>query len=263
MQSTVRKTLNNLGLGLLPFAVVLTVWWIASQARLVPDWLLPSPMSVGYAFWKLCANGVFPKLLSISALNVLPPFFIALFMALAVGIVIAQSSFFARLMTPFLAAFYPIPSIAWLPLIILFFGFSRWSIWIMIFLSSFLRMIYGVVSSVQGVRKSWLMVARNYNLSRFAIIFRIVIPGTFPYLLATARSGFGTAWRALIGAEMLVVTLGGLGKFIWQAQGFFNFDYVLAGIILIGFVGVAVELWIFRVLEKRVFRQWGINYDQW
>lgn len=259
MRSTVHRILSNVSLGLLPFGVVLAGWWVASTQQLVPYWLVPTPASVGHAFWELWMNGTFPVLLGISAINVIPPFIAALLMALILGIAIGQFPLFARVTVPLLAAFYPIPSIAWLPLIILFSGFTRWSIWILIFLSSFLRMIYSVISGVQGLQKPWLLVARNYNLSRFATIYRVIIPASLPYLLGAARSGFGTAWRALIGAEMLVATLGGLGRFIWNAQSFFNFEYVLAGIVLIGLVGVATELWVFRFLEKRVFRRWGIE----
>ena len=75
------------------------------------------------------------------------------------------------------------------------------------------------------------------------------------------RLGFGSAWRSLVGAEMLVVTLGGLGKFIWMAQWYFDFDKVMAGIVLIGLISILVEQLVLGRLEKNILQKWGFNRE--
>ena len=86
----------------------------------------------------------------------------------------------------------------------------------------------------------------------------MILPGALPQILSGLRIGFGSAWRSLIGAEMLVVTAGGLGKYIWMSQWNFKFDQVFSGIIVIALVGIAAEQLIFKRIEQATLHRWGM-----
>ena len=191
-------------------------------------------------------------------MNIIPAFLSAVLASLALGIIIGLNSTFSKIFSPFLSAVYLIPSLAWLPLIILFLGFTRQSIWATIFISSFIRMIYNVIAGVQGVNSNWLLAARNFELNKIDIVIKIILPGALPQILSGIRVGFGSAWRSLIGAEMLVVTAGGLGRYMWMSQWAFKFEQVLVGIITVALIGILAEQLIFKKLEQKTLMRWGM-----
>ena len=121
-----------------------------------------------------------------------------------------------------------------------------------------MRIIYNVIDGVRGVNINWLLAARNLELDKFAIVTKVVIPAALPQILSGLRIGFGSAWRSLIGAEMLVITAGGLGKYIWMSQWNFKFDQVFSGIIIIALVGIAAEQLIFKRIEQATLHRWGM-----
>ncbi len=148
--------LKNILLGLIPFATLLTIWQISDYFAWLPKWLVPSPYKVMLAGWQLISDGSLLGLITTSALNAIPAFIIAVVSALIVGTMIGLNETIRKILQPLLSAIYPIPSLAWLPFIILFFGFTREAIWIIVFISSFLKMIYNVIGGVRGVEKNWI-----------------------------------------------------------------------------------------------------------
>jgi NitT/TauT family transport system permease protein len=119
-------------------------------------------------------------------------------------------------------------------------------------------MIYSVIGGVRDINHNWLLVAQNLELNKFKTITKVILPGALPQILSGVRIGFGSAWRSLIGAEMLMVTAGGLGKYIWMSQWAFKFDQVFSGVIVIALVGVLAEQIIFKKIEKITLVRWGL-----
>jgi len=123
----------------------------------------------------------------------------------------------------------------------------------------FIRVIYVIVDGVRSIDKHFIMVARNFGYTHLEVLFKVVLPASLPAVITGARLGFGSAWRSLIGAEMLVVSLGGLGKFIWFSQWYYSFDKVFAGILTISIIGIIIEQLILRTLEKKTLELWGVH----
>ncbi len=252
-----KTKLRNILLATIPFIVLLAAWLIGYYFNIFPHWILPSPIQTFSGFIKLLGNGTILRLVLISMSNAIPAFILAFIASVIVGILIGINKTAGRILTPFLGAIYTIPSLAWLPFIILFLGFTRETIWCVIFISSFMKMIYNVIGGVQNVNSSWILAAKNLGLNKLQIILKVIIPGSLPQIMTGVRLGFGSAWRSLVGAEMLIVTFGGLGKFIWMAQWYFNFDKVFIGIFIIALVGLTVEQLIFKKIEKVTLVRWG------
>lgn len=252
------KRIKNFLLGISLFVAVLAVWQLLSAVQIIPTWLLPSPGETFFAFLGLALNGILIKLLLNSFLNMFPAFILSLAVSLALGIFIGANATFRRMFLPFLAAINSVPTLAWLPLIILFLGFTRQTIWAVIFISSFIKMIYSVIGGVRGINHNWLLVAQNLELNKFKTTIKVILPGALPQILSGIRIGFGSAWRSLIGAEMLMVTAGGLGKYIWMSQWAFKFEQVISGVIVIALVGVLTEQVIFKKIEQTTLAKWGL-----
>lgn len=251
------QTIKNIGLGVIPFLFILLIWFISCYFNFLPKWLIPSPFQTAKAFWELTTDGTLVHLVIMSIANAVPAFIFGLVFSVIMGMLIGMSATARKIFCPFLSAIYPIPSLVWLPLIILFLGFTRETIWCVIFISSFRRIIYNVIEGVRSVNQNWILAAKNLGLNRIEIIFKVILPGALPHIITGIRMGFTSSWRSLIAAEMLVVTVGGLGKFIWMAQWAFDFDKVFTGIIVISIIGLLIEKFIFEKLEKITLIRWG------
>lgn len=253
--------IKNIGLGTIPFLFILLIWSASSYFNFLPHWLIPSPLQTAKAFWELIIDGTLVQLVITSAANAVPAFIFGLAFALIMGMLIGMSATAKKIFYPFLSAFYSIPSLVWLPLIILFLGFTRETVWFVVFISCFRAIIYNVIEGVSSVNQYWILAAKNLGLGKTEIIFKVILPGALPHIMTGMRMGFASSWRSLIAAEMLVVTVGGLGKFIWMAQWSFSFEKVFAGIITIGVIGFLMEKFVFGKLEKITLVRWGLIHE--
>lgn len=249
---------KNFLLGIIPFLVIGLIWYIASYLSIIPTWMIPSPLKTIQTFFNLIIDGTLVKLSLISIKNTLVGFAVATICALILGVLIGMYPIFRKIFFPFFSAVYVVPSLAWLPLIILLLGFTTTTVLCIIVLSSFKKIVYNVVSGVRNVQDSWLLAAKNAGLNQYEIMYKVVLPGALPHIITGLRMGFGSAWRSLIGAEMLVAGTTGLGKFIWTAQWFFDFDKVFAGILVIALVGLLVEQFVFKQIEDKILVKWGL-----
>lgn len=253
MNQRIKDTL----LALTPFIAIILTWYGTYYFDLVPSWLNASPHKTVITFWQVISDGTLLKIVLISAANSIPAFISALFVAIALGTVVGMNATIRKIFYPLLSAIYPIPSLAWLPLIILIWGFTRETIWAVIFISSFMKMIYNMIGGVRGVNPNWILAAKNFGLTKFKIVFKVILPSALPNIMIGIRMGFGSSWRSLIGAEMLAVGVGGIGNFIWMAQWFLEFDKVLIGIIVIAVIGIFMEEIVFKQIEKMTLIRWG------
>jgi ABC-type nitrate/sulfonate/bicarbonate transport system permease component len=261
MKFTKRK-IRKIALGSIPFLTILVVWDLFYYFNQDLKWLIPSPLQTVSSFWQMVTDGTFLKLISVSIFNLIPPYIFAIICAVVLGTLMGVNKTVHKIFFPFLSAIYPVPSLAWLPFMILFLGFTREAIWFVIFVSSFMKIIYNVISGIQNVNIEYVLVAKNFGFSKTKIVFDVFLPSALPQIMTGLRVGFGSAWRSLIGAEMLVATIGGLGKFIWMSQWFFDFDKVMAGIVVISLVSIFIEQIVFRRLEKNTLVKWGFISDE-
>lgn len=252
---------NTIVLGALPFVGLVVVWQLLLVAGWAPAWLVSTPLEVGETLIRSMADATLFRLIGISMLNALPAFFAAVVIALLLGAVVGANPTARRLLFPSIAALYVVPSLAWLPMIVLLFGFTRTSVWILIFLSSFTKMIYSVIGGVRSVRPEWVLAAKNFGYSKTETVFRVLLPAALPQILSGLRQGFGASWRSLIGAEMLVPTVGGLGSYIWYAQWYLAMDRAFVGLIAIAGIGILVEYVVFHMFEQRTVVRWGMVQD--
>ena len=256
------RIIKNIVLGAIPFLFILLIWSISSYFNFLPHWLIPSPLQTAKAFWGLTFDGTLINLIVVSAENAVPAFIFGLVFALIMGVLIGMSVIAKKIFYPFLSAIYSIPELVWLPLIILFLGFTREAVWCVVFISCFRAIIYNVIEGVYSVNQNWILAAKNLGLSKIEIIFKVILPGALPHIMTGIRMGFASAWRSLIVAEMMVVAVGGLGEFIWMAQWYFSFEKVFAGIIVIGVIGFLMEKFVFGKLEKITLVRWGLIREE-
>jgi len=257
-----QRHIKEIVLSSIPFFFLFALWNVVAYFNWMPNWFLPSPLKVVLTFGELIKNGTILKIIFDTVLNLVPPYLLAIVVSIIFGILIGTNTTLRKIFFPFISTLYPIPSLAWLPFIIIIFGFTRQSVWVLLFISSFLKMIYNMISGVRNINTIWILVAKNLGLNKWQIICKVIIPGALPNIITGMRIGFGAIWRSVIGAEMLVIGAEGLGKFIWTAQWTYSFDKVLVGILLIAIIGLMIELVVFKKIEAITLEKWGtINQE--
>jgi len=188
----------------------------------------------------------------------------------------AVGLFFAALLTAFASAtrvgadlletltsmFNPLPSIALLPLAMIWFGFGDGSTIFVLLHAVLWAVALNTHAGFRGVSTTWRMVGRNYGLSGIRYVWKILIPGAFPSILTGLKIGWAFAWRTLIAAELVFGASsggGGLGWFIFENKNSLNIASVFAGLLTVILFGLFVENVIFRTVEQRTVQRWGMQ----
>ena len=157
---------------------------------------------------------------------------------------------------------HPLPGLALMPLIILWFGTGTGAVFVIIVHAALWPLILNLTSGVKRTPQIYADVGRNLSMKPTAVFFEIRMRYALPDLISGARIGWARGWRAFIGAEMVfgaVGPYGGLGSYLLNRRTFMDTAGLFAGIVLIVLIGLAVESGLFRLLEKRTVDKWGVG----
>lgn len=241
-------------------AALLLFWQYAIPHGLIPGVAaryLSTPSSVVDTFGRLLSHGYLGTPLwrefEVSLLRALVGASIAALIGVPVGLAMGLWGVFDRLLTPVVGFLRPIPPLAWIPVVVIWFGIGELSKVYVIFMAALLFTITGAQLGVKAVPEDYFFVARNYELSRWVLLRRIVFPRALPQIIAGLRTAVTVAWAVVIAAELLGAS-SGLGYMISNSANQLDVDTVYVGIVLIGVVGVAFE-YGFRSIERR-FLHW-------
>jgi len=158
--------------------------------------------------------------------------------------------------------FNPLPSIALLPLALIWFGLGNPSIIFVLIHAVLWSVALNTHAGFRAVSPTWRMVGQNYGLSKAGYVLRILIPGAFPSILTGLKIGWAFAWRTLIAAELVFGASGGdggLGWYIFQHKNQLDIPSVFAGLLTVIIFGLLVENVVFRFLERRTVQRWGMQ----
>jgi NitT/TauT family transport system permease protein len=158
--------------------------------------------------------------------------------------------------------FNPLPSIALLPISLIWFGVGEGGIVFVLVHAVVWSVALNTHAGFRSVSPTWRMVGRNYGLSPFGYIQRILIPGAFPSILTGLKTGWAFAWRTVIAAEMVFGApsgSGGIGRFIYSQSNLFHTAEVFAGLLTVILFGLVVEHVVFRTIENRTVKRWGMQ----
>ena len=179
-------------------------------------------------------------------------FLLAAAAAIPLGIAMGRFSWLNALLDSVIQALRPVPPLAWVPLALAWFKFGLASILFIIFIGAFFPILLNTIDGVKGVRKTWLEVATTLGASEVSVLYKVILPGAAPTIWTGFRVGFGIAWMTVVAAEMLPGTVSGLGFLIMYAYNFGQIPVIIAGMVIIGIIGIGVDL-LFKQVEKRWF----------
>jgi len=233
----------------LPLALFVA-WWAATATGWIKSYQLASPRDVVRELADLAQTGLLWRDIGASIERVALGFAIALVLALVLGSLVGGSRAAERVLDPTLQAIRAVPSLAWVPLILLWLGIGETAKIALVAIGAFFPIYVALVSGIRNVDRKLVEVGTMFGLSRVALIARVLVPATLPQLLVGARIGLTQAWLFLVAAELLAAS-NGLGFLLTDGQQTSRTDEILVAILLFAACGKLSEIAL-RALEKRL-----------
>lgn len=257
-QSQARRAWRRLGfpLGLLLPALALIGAEAGVRAGLVPANLLPPPSAILESLSWLLENGLAGHV-GASTLRVAAGFAAGALLALPLGALVALNRRAESLLDPSFQALRAIPSLAWVPLLLLWFGIDEAPKIILIAIGAFFPVYMGVVAGIRGVDRGLTEVGLLYRLSPLALARRVLLPAALPSVLTGLRNGLSLAWMFMVAAELIAASRG-LGYLLTDGRESSRADIMLAAIVLLALLGKASDS-AMQALERR-WLAWRDSY---
>ena len=232
-------------LGTASVLLALLVWEAAGRSALINPLILPPPSEILATAAELMHDGyrrtpLWTHLL-LSLARSLAGFSAAIVTGIPLGIAMGMSPVLGALIDPFVQFLRPLPKLALIPLVVLWFGIGETSKILLIYVSTVLTIIVGAAAAVSQVRRLQLRAARALGARGFTLFRYVILPAILPDLFVTVRLAFGIGWTTLIAAEM-IASEAGLGWMVVNAGAYLRTDIVLLGIVLLGATGYALDL---------------------
>ena len=238
-----------------------TLWEI--YARLLNNELLFPTFGVTIkAFVEAIVSGGLPGKAWTSIKVLLIGYSAGIVLAALLTVVAITSRFGTDLLETLTSMFNPLPAIALLPLALIWFGLGNGSLVFVLIHSVLWAVALNTQSGCLSVSNTMRMVGRNYGLRGLSYVGRILIPAAFPSILTGLKIGWAFAWRTLIAAELVFGVSsgsGGLGWFIYENKNQLEIPNVFAGLLTVIIIGLLVENVIFRTIEAKTVRKWGMQ----
>jgi NitT/TauT family transport system permease protein len=242
----------------LPFLVAGGLWEAVAQAGVFHPRLFPPLEAVASQLWRLTVSGVLPNHAADTIARLSAGFALAAAVGIVVGIAMGRWRLAEDVLLPPVSMCAPVPGIAYAPLFLLWFGPGNGSTVLLVAFVSAFPIIFNTWTGVRSVKEVWLRSAAAMGADGRHLFLKVVLPGALPYVLTGLRLGLAQAWRVLVGVEMLAAVPWGLGWMIFGAREFLNTDVMLAGVAVIGAIGLALEKGVFQRLERYTVVRWGM-----
>jgi NitT/TauT family transport system permease protein len=243
----------------LPLVIAITglVIWQATVS-LSGTSIFPKPTQVLAGMVELIRRGVLVKYIVASLFRVSAGFLLALAVGIPFGLLLGWFSVAFQAFNTVIQILRPISPIAWIPVAILWFGVSDLAPIFLIFLASLFPIATATVAAVQNIQLVHLRAARNFGISGLTLFRTVVFPAALPQIITGIRIALGVAWLVVVAAEMIAVN-SGLGYLIIDARNAgMRYDLVVAGMVMIGLIGLALD-YLVRRLEQVDEVRWGFN----
>ncbi|HKA73519.1 MAG TPA: ABC transporter permease [Xanthobacteraceae bacterium] len=229
-----------------------------ARSGMFPPALLPTLPAVARALVTSILDGSMLNHAFHTLSRVLIGFALATAFAVPLGILMARFRPVEHFFLPLASALMPIPSLAWVPVFILWFGLGDIVAILIVFYAAVFPVLLNTWSGVRAVNPLWLRAAGAMGADEAALFWKVMIPGAFPFIITGLRQAFLRAWIAVVGAEMLAASDWGLGWVIFDAKEFLNADVMLASLVVIGAIGFIFERLVFGSLERATVLRWGM-----
>lgn len=223
-----------------------------------PPKLFPGVEKIVTAFTRLALNGILAVHALTTIARLAAGFALGAVVGVALGMAMGRSRWAEELLLPIVSVGNPIPGLAYAPLFVIWFGLGDLPAILLVGFSASFPVAVNTWTGVKAVKEIWIRAAEAMGAGERQLFRKVVLPGSLPYVLTGLRLGLARAWRVLVAVEMLTAVHEGLGWLIFGAREFLNTDVMMAGIAVIGLVGLGLEKLVFERLERYTVVRWGM-----
>lgn len=245
---------SSLTISIVTVIALVALWFLVTNMGWVKPLFLPTPQAVFQQFYEYLTGQANDKPLwqhfLASMFRVFSAFLLACVTAIPVGIAMGMSRFWRGIFDPPLEFYRPLPPLAYLPLIIIWFGIDELPKVLLIFLSCFAPLALAARSGMRSASQEQINAAYSMGASYMQVIRHVILPSALPDILVGMRIAIGFGWTTLVAAEMVAANMG-LGQMVLNASNFLRTDIVIMGIVVIGVVAYLFDL-LMRWLERRL-----------
>jgi sulfonate transport system permease protein len=238
----------------LPVLLLLT-WWALSASGAVPAHRLPSPVSVWQAAVDMTASGQLGTHIAISTQRVLLGFVIGSVVGLILGSTVGLSKLGNLLLAPTIGGFRAVPSLAWVPLLVMYVGINEDSKVTLVAIGALFPVYTTVSGALRHVDAHLVELGRTYGLGRFQLLRQVQLPAIIPSVVSGLRLALAQSWLFLVAGELLGAAMG-LGFLLTDSQNNGRLDRLFLTIILLALLGKTTDALV-GVLEKQLLKRWG------
>jgi len=244
--------------GTLALLAAAAAYEATARSGIFPRALLPVLPKVAGTLYDMLADGSMLRHAFYTLSRMLAGFTLAVVIGLPLGILMGRRRAVEGFFLPLVSALMPIPSLAWVPVFILWFGLGDTVAVLVVCYAALFPMVLNAWSGVRSVNQLWLRAAGAMGADETALFWKVMLPGAAPFIITGLRQAFQRSWIAVVGAEMITSSDWGLGWVIYDAKEFLNADVMLASLAVIGAIGFAFERLVFGTLERATVLRWGM-----
>ncbi|WEF27220.1 taurine ABC transporter permease TauC [Klebsiella aerogenes] len=246
---------RQLTLSVATLATLLAIWWAVTALQLISPLFLPSPWQVLQKLLTIAGPQGFMDAtlwqhLAASLTRIAIALALAAIVGVPVGIAMGLSPTVRGILDPLIELYRPVPPLAWLPLVIIWFGIGETPKILLIYLAIFAPVVMSTLAGVKSAQQVRIRAAQSLGANRAQVLWLVILPGALPEILTGLRIGLGVGWSTLVAAELIAATRG-LGFMVQSAGEFLATDVVLAGIAVIAIIAFVLELGL-RALQRRL-----------
>lgn len=248
-------------LPLAAFIVLLLAWQFYVSLGLRRRDLVPGPLDVLGSLGALWQAGTVQEAVWTSLQRGIIGFTVSIVVGTPIGLLLSQVRLLRRAFGPLISGLQVLPSVAWVPAAIIWFGLTDATVYFVMFMGAIPSIINGLIAGVDQIPPQYRRVGQILGASRWEMALNVVLPAALPGYVGGLKQGWAFSWRSLMAAEIIAMggSLGfGLGSLLEQGRQLSDMGIVMSAILVILFVGIAVELLVFAPVEKRLLRRRGL-----
>ena len=239
------------------YAGIIVVWQIVFSLNIWSVHIFPSPVQVAQDLAYGVADGSLIFAIATSMWRLVIGLIISIASGITLGIFMARIESVNQTIGSLVLGLQSVPSVAWVPLALLWFGLTDAGIIFVTVASSLFAVTINTYSGMKNVPTSYIAAARNMGASGVQLITHVMLPAAFPYLISGFKQGWAFAWRGVIGAEIIFSFLG-LGFLLNVGRELNDISQVIATMLVIMVIGILIDGLVFKKIERKVMSRWGL-----
>jgi len=258
--NSAKATLQSILQTIYPFLVIGVIWEVSVQLNWMPSSNLSSPSIILQRFIDVAfMDGILWKHFLSSFTRLVIGFSLASVLGLITGALLSMQPLLNKMFEPVINLLVSVPTIAWVPVLLITMGLGDKTVITTIFLGSYFVIVYNTMRGIEIVDKNIINAAHSMGVHGTKLFAKVLIPASFLSILTGLRLGLGYAWRALVGGEMLSAMIQwGVGKMIFQARFWNDTATMIVGILIIGFSVILIDQVMINYIEKITVYRWGM-----